>query len=89
MIALAETHEASFFSMASLQLVLEGKLQSDFYGGGAIVGKVKFIQTSGDIFYQFLAELNGGLMGKVDENNVLQLVDLLFNGCIDLGVAVT
>ena len=75
--------------MACLQLVLEGQLQGDFYGGGAVIGKVKLIQAGGHIFNLLLAELDGWLMGKVYENNMLQLVDLFFDGLVNLRIAVT
>ena len=70
-IAFAETHEALFFRVTGLQLILESDFQCDFYGRGAVVGEVEFVQAFGENFNQLFAQLNSRLVGEVNEDNVL------------------
>ena len=71
MVAFAEAHEALFFRVTGLQLILEGNFQRNFYGRGAVVGKVEFIQPFGENFNQLFAQLDSRLVGEVNEDNVL------------------
>jgi len=75
--------------MSGLQLILKSHFEGNFYGGRTVIGKIKFIQALRHIFEQFLAQLNGWLMSKINKNNVLQLVNLLFNGSVDFRIAVS
>ena len=70
-VAFAEAHEALFFRMTGLQLILEGNFQCDFYGRGAVIGKVEFVQAFGENFGKLFAQLDSGLVGEVNEDNVL------------------
>ena len=70
-IAFAEAHEALFFRMTGLQLILEGNFQCDFYRRGAVIGKVEFVQAFGENFGKLFAQLDSGLVGEVNEDNML------------------
>ena len=85
-IALGQAHEFFALGMTGLIMVLESELQRDFDGGRPVVVEMELRQSLRHDARKLLGQPDRRLMGKVREDDLLQLVDLLLDGGVDIRV---
>ena len=82
-----EGGDAVALGAATVGLVLDGHLEGDLDGGGAVLAE-EDARAAGEVGQEAAGELDGGLVGDAEEGAVLEFRRLLLDGGDDVGMAV-
>ena len=87
MIALRQAHEALLLGLARLVVELEAHLERGFDRRRAVVVEMELVDAVWRDLCEALGELDGRTVREIRKDDVLEAVELLLDGLVDLGIA--
>ena len=87
MIGVLESDDRNFPRATNILPILNGDFESDFHGGGAIVGKENAVEFARHNFAEAGGELFDAIVGEAREQDVIDFRGLLGDGGHDGGMA--